>query len=230
MSNVFRDQAKFMNACGQTVGNRNIDQFDLYVNLIKEEVGELQVAIDNDELIPSLQRLIAATGDLSQAQKLLTLSTDIAAFSGKDLGLVSTAISKAINGQFGALTKLGLPIDKVALKQKDLNKILSDYAKISKGAAYAAANTTAGRLKVLALSYNQVIEKLGYALLPLVLDFVDYLIAPGGLIDALDKWIEKNETELQESLKGITTFMKLVIDNGDNLTLVLGLLVAFHLL
>ena len=58
MSNVFRDQAKFMNACGQTVGERNLDQFDLYVKLIKEEVGELQVAIDNNDLVEQLDALI----------------------------------------------------------------------------------------------------------------------------------------------------------------------------
>lgn len=58
MSNVFRDQAKFMNACGQTVGNRNQDQFDLYVKLVKEEVSELQVAIDNNDLVEQLDALI----------------------------------------------------------------------------------------------------------------------------------------------------------------------------
>jgi predicted HAD superfamily Cof-like phosphohydrolase len=58
VSNVFRDQAKFMNACGQTVGDRNQDQFDLYVKLIKEEVGELQVAIDNNDLVEQLDALI----------------------------------------------------------------------------------------------------------------------------------------------------------------------------
>jgi predicted HAD superfamily Cof-like phosphohydrolase len=58
MSNVFRDQAKFMNACGQTVGERNQDQFDLYANLIKEEVSELQVAIDNNDLVEQLDALI----------------------------------------------------------------------------------------------------------------------------------------------------------------------------
>jgi hypothetical protein len=187
---------------------------------------ELQVAIDNNELMPALQRLVVATGDLSQAQNLLVLSTNVAALAGKDLGTVTTAISKAINGQFGALTKLGLPIDKTALKQKDLNKILSDFAEISKGAASAATNTYAGRLKVLTLSYNQVIDKLGYALMPLILEFTEYLTAPGGLLDALDEWIETNETQLQESLKGVTTFMKLIIDNGDKLTTVLNLLVT----
>ena len=185
---------------------------------------ELQVAVDNDELMPALQRLVTATGDLSQAQNLLVLSTDVAVASGKDLGSVSVAISKAVNGQFGALTKLGLPIDQTALKQKDLNKILSDYAKISNGAASAAANTYAGRLKVLQLSFNQVIDKLGYALMPLILDFVDYLTAPGGLLDAIDEWVTKNEAELQESLKGVSSIVKLLIDNGDNLTKLLDTL------
>jgi hypothetical protein len=186
---------------------------------------ELQVAVDNDELIPALQKLTIATGNLQQAQNLLVLSTDLAVFAQKDMNTVATAVSRALGGNFTALTKLGLPIDAVALKQKDLNKILSDWAVLTKGAASAAANTYAGRLKILQLSFNQVLDKLGYALMPLVLEFTEYLTAPGGLIDALDEWIETNETQLQESLEGITVFMKLLIDNGDNLTSVLNLLV-----
>jgi predicted HAD superfamily Cof-like phosphohydrolase len=58
MSNVFRDQAKFMNACGQTVGVRNQEQFDLYLKLIQEEVGELQTAVDNNNLVEQLDALI----------------------------------------------------------------------------------------------------------------------------------------------------------------------------
>jgi predicted HAD superfamily Cof-like phosphohydrolase len=58
MSNVFRDQAKFMNACGQTVGDRNQDQFDLYLKLIQEEVDELQTAVDNNDRVEQLDALI----------------------------------------------------------------------------------------------------------------------------------------------------------------------------
>jgi predicted HAD superfamily Cof-like phosphohydrolase len=58
MSNVFRDQAKFMNACGQTVGERNQDQFDLYLKLIQEEVGELQTAVDQNDRVEQLDALI----------------------------------------------------------------------------------------------------------------------------------------------------------------------------
>jgi predicted HAD superfamily Cof-like phosphohydrolase len=58
MTNPFRDQAKFMNACGQTVGNRNPDQFDLYLKLIQEEVEELQTAVDNNDRVEQLDALI----------------------------------------------------------------------------------------------------------------------------------------------------------------------------
>jgi predicted HAD superfamily Cof-like phosphohydrolase len=58
MTNPFRDQAKFMNACGQTVGNRNQDQFDLYLKLIQEEVEELQTAVDNNDRVEQLDALI----------------------------------------------------------------------------------------------------------------------------------------------------------------------------
>jgi predicted HAD superfamily Cof-like phosphohydrolase len=58
MSNVFRDQAKFMNACGQTVGNRNTEQYAMYVKLIDEEVGELHQAIVAGDLAEQLDALI----------------------------------------------------------------------------------------------------------------------------------------------------------------------------
>ena len=41
MTNLFRDQEKFMRACEQTVDEHNLDQFMMYVKLITEEVTEL---------------------------------------------------------------------------------------------------------------------------------------------------------------------------------------------
>ena len=41
MTNVFRDQEKFMRACDQTVENLNQNQFKMYLKLIKEEYNEL---------------------------------------------------------------------------------------------------------------------------------------------------------------------------------------------
>ena len=62
MTNAFRDQEKFMKACDQTVGKVNDeineDQYDLYLNLIKEEVAELQVAVDDCDPVEQLDALI----------------------------------------------------------------------------------------------------------------------------------------------------------------------------
>ena len=160
---------------------------------------ELQVAIDNEQLIPALQRLVTATGDLSQAQALLSLSTDVSAASGKDLGAVSVALSKAVNGQFGALQKLGLPLDQNAIKARDLGKILVDLSRISAGQAQASANTFAGRLESLRLRVAQVSDKLGIALMPALILLADYI--EDRVVPMLDIWITKNEDELNQALQ-----------------------------
>lgn len=61
MSDVFSDQKKFMQACGQTVGTRNQEQFDLYCNLIHEEVDELTVAQDDVERLDALIDIMVVT-------------------------------------------------------------------------------------------------------------------------------------------------------------------------
>jgi predicted HAD superfamily Cof-like phosphohydrolase len=57
VTNPFRDQEKFMRACDQSVEELNSDQFYLYVNLIKEEVEELAVALSNDDRLETLDAL-----------------------------------------------------------------------------------------------------------------------------------------------------------------------------
>jgi hypothetical protein len=136
---------------------------------------ELQVAIDNDKLIPALQQLAQATGNLTDAQNLLKLSTDVSVASGKDLNVVSSAITKAVNGQFGALNKLGLPLDQNAIKAKDLGKLLKQLAEISAGQASAAANTFEGKLLQLQLKFKQVSEELGKIFIPVLLQFANHL-------------------------------------------------------
>lgn len=58
MTNPFRDQSKFMTACDQTVGEQNIRQYELYYNLIKEEVAELMQAHNTGDRLEQLDALI----------------------------------------------------------------------------------------------------------------------------------------------------------------------------
>lgn len=56
--NPFRDQEKFMRACDQSVTGLNQTQFNLYVQLIGEETGELADAINNKDTVETLDALI----------------------------------------------------------------------------------------------------------------------------------------------------------------------------
>lgn len=56
--NPFKDQEWFMKACGQTVDSFNEKQFNLYVQLIGEETGELADAINAKDRVETLDALI----------------------------------------------------------------------------------------------------------------------------------------------------------------------------
>lgn len=167
---------------------------------------ELQVAIDNEKLIPALQKLVTATGNLGQAQGYLSLATDVSAASGKDLSAVATAMSRAIGGNFTALTRLGLPLDKNAIKTKNLTKVFEDLAKVSKGQAAAAANTFEGQVTKLGLAFNQVKDIIGLALLPGLTELVHYLDLVG--IKKFREFVDLHKNELGPALKSTTENIK----------------------
>jgi predicted HAD superfamily Cof-like phosphohydrolase len=64
MTNPFRDQAKFMTACDQSVDRGNTDQFNMYLKLIEEEAEELNQAIlakDRVEMLDALIDMVVVT-------------------------------------------------------------------------------------------------------------------------------------------------------------------------
>jgi predicted HAD superfamily Cof-like phosphohydrolase len=56
--NPFKDQERFMRACDQTVDDFNEKQFNLYVQLIGEETGELADAINAKDRVETLDALV----------------------------------------------------------------------------------------------------------------------------------------------------------------------------
>jgi predicted HAD superfamily Cof-like phosphohydrolase len=61
MTNPFRDQAKFMTACDQSVDEVNARQFGLYKNLIAEEFNELQEAKSQVDQLDALIDILVVT-------------------------------------------------------------------------------------------------------------------------------------------------------------------------
>jgi len=161
---------------------------------------QMLVGVSDDELRPALSALARATGDITFAQQNLGLALDISAATGIELETVSLALGKAFNGNIGALTKLGVPIDENVKKSKDLSSVVETLNTQFGGAAASAADTFSGRLKILRLSIGEAQEGIGYALLPIaeklvafiqknvvpvIQAFADELSGGGSLRDAL---------------------------------------------
>jgi hypothetical protein len=140
---------------------------------------QLASGVADDELRPALAGLVRFTSDATKAQELLTLSVDASIATGKDLTTVSTAIGKAYDGNFTALKKLGVPLDENIIKTKDFKAAQEALTAQFGGAAAANANTYAGRLAILKIRFDEMVESIGYRVLPYLgkmLDEVDKLI------------------------------------------------------
>lgn len=61
MPNLFANQAIFMQACDQTVGQYNQKQFDLYTDLIEEEFTELKEATTPIDQLDALLDIIVVS-------------------------------------------------------------------------------------------------------------------------------------------------------------------------
>jgi hypothetical protein len=146
--------------------------------------------IADDQLRPSLDRLVRSTGDVTKAQKLQQLALDISAGTGKDLATVTEALGKAYDGNIGALKRIGVPLDENIIKSKDFDKAVIALSETFAGQADIAANTFAGRMARIKISLDEAKESLGQALLPLLERFAKFAndnLAPAlqGLVDGL---------------------------------------------
>jgi hypothetical protein len=133
--------------------------------------------ITDDQLRPSLDRLIRSTKDATKAQELQSLALDIAAGTGKDLSAVSEALGKAYDGNLGALKRLGVGIDDSIIKSKDFDAAAAALSKTFEGQASKQAETFQGKMARLTVAFDEAKETVGSyvldALTPLISGFVD---------------------------------------------------------
>jgi hypothetical protein len=135
---------------------RDAASAESYIQRLQSEFG-----VVDDLLRPAYQQLAIATGDTAETQRLLALSLDLSASTGKDLSSVTAALSKAYLGNNTALTRLGVGISKADLKTKSFEEIINQLAKTFKGAATTSANSFSGSIAKLGVASENVKEIIG---------------------------------------------------------------------
>lgn len=136
----------------------------------------LASGVTDDELRPSLDRLVRSTKSVEEAQKLQTLALNIAAGTGKNLQAVTEALSKAQDGNFTALKKLGGGIDESILKSKDFDAATAALAKTFEGQASKQAETFQGKLDRLKIAFDEGKETVGSFILDAITPLVTLVV------------------------------------------------------
>jgi hypothetical protein len=172
---------------------RDAASSEAYIQKLQSEFGIL-----DDKLRPAYQTLAVATGNTAEAQRLLNLSLDIAASTGKDLGSVTSALSRAYLGNNAALSKLGVGISKADLKAGKFEDIIAQLEGTFKGAATQSANTFQGSIDKLGVAAANASEIIGTGLIDALKGLGDQ-----DSVDNLAKSMQDAATYTADVIRGI---------------------------
>ena len=167
-------QAKLAATLGNVTGAT-----DTQIKAIEEQILQtsLLTGLTDDELRPSLDRLIRATKDADKAQRLQAVAIDVAAGSGKSLEAVTNAMARAAEGNTAALGRLGVGLSAAQLKTMSMDEVTAALAKTFEGQASKQADTFQGKMARLTVAFDEAKETVGSyvldAITPLISSFVD---------------------------------------------------------
>lgn len=197
----------------------------------------IAIGVTDDALRPAFERLVRSTKDTEEAQRLLNLALDLSTATGKPLETVANALGKAYDGNTAALGKLGLGLDSNLLKSKDNEAIIKSLETTYGTFAEGAAETAAKKFERIGIATQEAKESIGAALLPVVTQLMDYVIAT--VVPNLDSFINAltGEGSLTEATangtEGAFAFgeqvkkvIKTVISLKDEIIIVGGVLAA----
>lgn len=133
---------------------------------IERYISELSAmsGITDDQLRPSMQKLLQTTGSVTKAQELLAQATDISAGSGVDYETVVNDLTMAYVGQTRGLRKYNLGLSVAELKGMKFADVQERLNKQFSGANADYLTTYAGKLQLISTAAGEASEKIGGAL------------------------------------------------------------------
>ena len=116
----------------------------------------------------ALEALVRGTKDVDMAMRDMNLVMDISTATGTSSATVADALAKAYQGNFKALRSLSPEMATMIKEGASLNEIMDVLGGTFGGATANAADTAAGKMKILSNSIGETKESIGAALLPVV--------------------------------------------------------------
>ena len=151
----------------KTMENLGLEQATSAI-LTNVDALQRQTGVAEDLLIPAFDRLVRSVGNVDEANKLLTLSLDVAGGTGRSLDSVVQALGRAFDGQTTGLSRLGAGLSKATLATGDMDVITKQLADTFGGQAAVKAATFQGQIDRVSVAFGELQESFGRAFMEAV--------------------------------------------------------------
>jgi hypothetical protein len=168
---------------------------------IEEFISQLSQAsgVTDDQLRPSMQKLLTTTGSVAKSQELLSQALDISAGSGVDFETVVNDLSLAYVGQTRGLRKYSLGLTQAELKTMSFADVQEKLNNQFTGANAQYLTTYAGKMGILSNAANEASETIGKGLV----DALALVSGGGNSIQPLADSMQEFGTWLGDAIYGM---------------------------
>jgi hypothetical protein len=172
---------------------------------IEEFISQLSRAsgVTDDQLRPSMQKLLTTTGSVAKSTELLTQALDISAGSGVAYETVVNDLSLAYVGQTRGLRKYSLGLTQAELKTMSFADVQDKLNKQFSGANSQYLTTYAGKMGILSNAAGEAQETIGKGLV----DALTTLAGEGDSIQPLADAMGEFATEIANAISGIAVLI-----------------------
>jgi len=138
-----------------------------------------QLGFQGSEAISAMGTLVTATGDVSQANKLMAMSADLARYKNISMEDSAKILARGTQGSAKAFKELGITLDTTIPKNQAIAKAFDQLNTKIGGQAQAYTKTFAGQMAILKERFDQVFQTVAAKILPVLSAFLGYISANG---------------------------------------------------
>lgn len=188
-----------------------------------------QLGFQGSEAVNAMGTLVTATGSVSQANKLLAISADLARYKHIDMNTAATVLARGTQGSARAFKELGITLDTTLPKNKAIEKAFDELNKKIGGQAQAYTKTFAGQMAILKEKFDNFAQAIGAVVIPIITRFIS-------IISGIANYVSKNSAALQvflgltlavtAALKGTAIVMAIIQGINPFTYIVLGAVAA----
>jgi hypothetical protein len=163
-----------LNKLGQTMSNLGINTEANRTQIEQLTDSYEKLGFGNEEAASGFNKLLVATGSVTESQNLLALSADFARVKNMSLEEASATLARASAGNAKAFKEMGISLDTTLPKSEAVAKAMGELEQKIGGQATNATKTLKVQLLILKEEVGSIAEKVGGALIPVIKTMVEF--------------------------------------------------------